>query len=283
MYTETYANYGKCVGFERGGTKVLVTLDLGPRIIWFGTPDFNFLGEDRERNVDKGGEYFDENFGAGTKWYLYGGHRVWKSPEDLETYVPDNGAVEADIREFGGTFTCRAAKNFDYTLDLELAEDGSLTVRDIVTNKGERRRIAVWGLTVMAKGGRMILPTNDKVDDLNPVQNLVFWPYNIPGDSRFEATRGHISLAWANDPRAIKIGTMAKKGVAYYILDGKAMKWECPFEEGEYGDFSCNFESYTNDHILEVEWLSPKRELLPGECAVLTEKWSMTAPPEFAE
>ena len=33
MYTETYANYGKCVGFERGGTKVLVTLDLGPRII----------------------------------------------------------------------------------------------------------------------------------------------------------------------------------------------------------------------------------------------------------
>ena len=89
MYTETYANYGKCVGFERGGTKVLVTLDLGPRVIWFGTPDFNFLGEDRDRNVDKGGEYFDENFGAGTKWYLYGGHRVWEAAEGPETYVPD--------------------------------------------------------------------------------------------------------------------------------------------------------------------------------------------------
>lgn len=279
MKTEIYGNYGKCARFERGGTKVLVTLDLGPRIIWFGTETVNFLNEDRERNVDKGGEYFDENFGKGTKWYLYGGHRVWKSPEDLETYVPDNAPVEADVREYGGTFTCRVAKGLDFTLDIELDEKGALTVKDIVSNKVDDRTLAVWGLTVMAKGGVMVMPTNDPVDELNPVQNLVFWPYDDPQDARLSSTRERIALKWADNPAAIKIGTFSKKGVAYYVLGDKAMKWECAPEEGVYGDFWCNFESYTNNHILEVEWLSPLRELRRGESATLVQKWSLVAPP----
>lgn len=279
MKTEIYGNYGKCVRFERGGTKVLVTLDLGPRIIWFGTAETNFLNEDRERNVDKGGEYFDLRFGKGTKWYLYGGHRVWKSPEDLETYVPDNVPVEADVREYGGTFTCRVALNLDYTLDLDLDEDGRLTVKDIVTNKGEARTLAVWGLTVMAKGGVMVMPTNEPKDELNPVQNLVFWPYDAPDDDRLSSTRKRIALKWADNPDAIKIGTFTKRGEAYYVLGDKAMKWECAPEEGIYGDFWCNFESYTNNHILEVEWLSPLRNLEKGESATLTERWSLTEPP----
>ena len=78
MKTENYKNYGKCAVFERGGVKVMVTLDVVPRIIWFGTPEFNFMNEDIDRNVSKGGEYFDKTYGKGTTWYLYGGHRVWK-------------------------------------------------------------------------------------------------------------------------------------------------------------------------------------------------------------
>ena len=105
MKTENFKNYGKCAVFERGGVKLMVTLDVGPRIIWFGTDEFNFMNEDLERNVQKGGEFFDEHYGKGATWYLYGGHRVWKSPEDLETYTPDNFPVEADVRGNGGTFT----------------------------------------------------------------------------------------------------------------------------------------------------------------------------------
>ena len=41
MKTENYKNYGKCAVLERGGVKVMVTLDIGPRIIWFGTEDLN--------------------------------------------------------------------------------------------------------------------------------------------------------------------------------------------------------------------------------------------------
>lgn len=67
MKTENYKNYGKCAVFERGGVKVMVTLDVGPRIIWFGTPEFNFMNEDIDRNVSKGGEYFDKTYGKGRR------------------------------------------------------------------------------------------------------------------------------------------------------------------------------------------------------------------------
>lgn len=31
-----YKNYGKCVKFEENGMVVMVTIDVGPRIIYFG-------------------------------------------------------------------------------------------------------------------------------------------------------------------------------------------------------------------------------------------------------
>lgn len=283
MKTLTYKNYGKCACFERGGTKVLVTLDIGPRIIYFGTDEFNFLNEDLDRNVDKGGEYFDENFGAGTKWYLYGGHRVWKSPEDLETYTPDNVPVECEEREFGGTFVCRVAKNLDYALEVDLDEKGALKVVNRVTNKGAERELAVWGLTVAAKGGIMVLPLNEPVDELNPVQNLVQWPYNEIGDERLTVGKRYLVLRQTEKENAIKIGAYTKKGRAYYVLGGKAMKWQYKVEDGVYGDFWCNFESYTNNHILEVEWLSAVKKLGKGETATMTETWSIVDVPENTE
>ena len=51
------------------------------------------------------------------------------------------------------------------------------------------------------------------------------------------------------------------------------MKWECTPDEGVYGDFFCNFESYTNAHILEVEWLSKQVTLKKGESHTMTETW----------
>lgn len=271
-----YKNYGKCALFERNGVQVMVTLDVGPRIIRFGTAELNFLNEDLDRNVSNGGDYFDENFGKGTRWYLYGGHRVWKSPEDWETYTPDNGPVEYEASEYGGSFVCRAAKRFDYTLEVLLDEKGGLTVKNKIGNKSSApAELAVWGLTVAAKGGTLVLPLNEPADELNPVQNVVYWPYDDLVDERLKVGKKYLTLKQTSRENAIKVGTFAKKGRAYYILGGKAMKWECLPEKGVYGDFWCNFESYTNNHILEVEWLSPLKELPAGGEVSMTEKWSV--------
>ena len=63
-----------------------------------------------------------------------------------------------------------------------------------------------------------MLPLNDPVDDLNPVYNLVRWPYNDPADARLRVGGKFLTLRQTDREDAIKIGTFAKKGEAYYAV-----------------------------------------------------------------
>ena len=103
-----------------------------------------------------------------------------------------------------------------------------------------------------------MLPLNDPTDDLNPVYNLVRWPYNDPHDARLRVGEKFLTLRQTDRPEAIKIGTFAKKGEAYYVVGDKAMKWECTPDEGVYGD---------------LEWLSKQVTLKKGESHTMTETW----------
>src|SRR5713226_1650682 len=69
-----------------GEVELVVTGDVGPRIIRYG-----FVGG---QNIFK--EYADQIGKTGEKeWQIRGGHRLWVGPEDLtRTYALDNGPVE---------------------------------------------------------------------------------------------------------------------------------------------------------------------------------------------
>ena len=46
------------------------------------------------------------------------------------------------------------------------------------------------------------------------------------------------------------------------------------YVEGEkYPDLGCNFETFTNNEMLEIESLSPLKTLAPGESVSHTEHW----------
>ncbi len=260
MRIEEYKNYGKCVVFERAGIKAVITVDLGPRIIYYGTDDFNFMNEDVDRNVSKNGEFFDNEYKPGETWYLYGGHRVWKSPEDLYTYTPDNYPIPYTIDEdgFGGEFCSESSKKFRYKLVVKMDKNGCLSVKNVALTRVSGEKFYTWALSVVCKNGTLRVPLNEKVDDLNPVQNLVQWPYNDLADDRVTLTHSHLTVRQTNKPNALKLGLYSKKGRAYYTVGDKTLKWtvEPPKADGKYSDFGCNFETYTNEHILEVEWLS---------------------------
>lgn len=279
-----YKNYGKCAKIARGGLVCLITVDLGPRIIYYGTENFNFLNEDLERNVQKGGEYFDCEFSRGEKWYLYGGHRVWKSPEDMETYTPDNYPVEQILDEdgFGGKFVCRKAKRFVYSLCVRMNEGGVLEIENRVSNPTKSADFAVWALSVVVKGGTLRVPLNEPIDDLNPSQNIVVWPYNDLNDERVTLTHKMLTVRQTEKPEALKLGFMSKKGRAYYSVGDKTLIWQVkkPDTTDYYADFGCNFETYTNCHILEVEWLSPVYKKRNADCVVLKQRLEIVDTPE---
>ena len=102
-YEMKYKNYGNCICLENGTIKLIATIDVGPRIVFFGFCDGqNVLFEDTERN------FYEINKGYGV-WYAYGGHRIWCAPETVpETYLPDNTKVSVEYD--GNTLTLTPAK-----------------------------------------------------------------------------------------------------------------------------------------------------------------------------
>ena len=87
-----YKNFGKCLFISNDLMEVLVTVDIGPRIIKCNLKGKeNMMFEDVERNFSND---VSSMFGEEKTWYTYGGHRIWLSPEGFpETYYPDNDKV----------------------------------------------------------------------------------------------------------------------------------------------------------------------------------------------
>jgi hypothetical protein len=79
-----YNGWQNCLRLENALVDVVITTDVGPRIIRYG-----FLGEENEFAE------LEEHAGqsGGKEWRMYGGHRLWHAPESLpRSYYPDNEA-----------------------------------------------------------------------------------------------------------------------------------------------------------------------------------------------
>lgn len=266
-----YKNFGKCVQFEENGMIVMVTIDVGPRIIYFGDKQNNILKEDLERKVQVYNDAYKDN------WYLYGGHRLWKSPENICTYVADNKPVSYRLNEHGGIFISNIDPKFDYILDIGIKKNKVYIENTIVSKSKNIESIAAWALTVMDIGGELTVNLNKKMDDLNPQQNLVIWPYTDIYDERIKISKEKLVIQQKIGLEPLKLGLFLNTPEAEYSLKG--MKFKCKFKEenttGKYGDFMSNMEIYASGDILEIEGLSSMRDLKCGESVTLYEEWSL--------
>jgi hypothetical protein len=77
-----------------------------------------------------------------------------------------------------------------------------------------------------------------------------------------------------------------EKFIAYH-RDASLFVKTIEFREGAtYPDFGCNFETFTNEEMLEVEALGPLVQLAPGDSTEHTEHWQLfegVAPPPADE
>lgn len=60
---------------------------------------------------------------------------------------------------------------------------------------------------------------------------------------------------------------------AYYREGFLFLKYAARVPGGQYPDYGCNFEIFTNPEFLELETLSPIVPLQPGESTCHTESW----------
>lgn len=272
---------GRIITLSNGTIEFSISLDVGPRIIALNTVGgLNVMYEDTQDFVNKD---CSAVYGEGERWHIYGGHRLWLSPEDLSTYYPDNHPICYELTENGIIVYPKKWQIIDIQpqIAIDFIEKNQLKVTHKVKNLGQKRKLCLWALTVMKAGGTMTFELSKDKPELLPNRNIVLWPYASLSDNRIKITDEQIiakSDIRVSNP--YKIGAFNKDLCAKYCIEesGKAATFikevKSPIE-GIYPDYSCNFESYFSDKIHEVESLSSIEEIDTGHEIEHIEFWQI--------
>jgi hypothetical protein len=277
-----FGDWSKNLKLSNGSVELIITLEVGPRIISFrplnGRNVFKVVAEQSGKSNEP-------------DWKIRGGHRLWTAPEDFDrivegrslTYVLDNSPVEHQIE---GELRARVSHTMahperihrEMIVTLEPSAP-RVTVEHLVTNYGGAPlEFAPWALSVMAENGYAIIPRpplGSHPDDFLPNQIIVVWPFTDLSDKRLRFGQRITKLSQgAGQP--LKFGLRHLQKWVGYILGDQLFLKTIPLIEGAvYPDLGSNFETFTNHEILELESLGPLKKVAPGETVSHVEKWAV--------
>lgn len=269
-----YKGWKNCLEISNRIIDLIATTDVGPRIIRFG-----FVGKENEFC-----EVQDQlGTAGGDEWKIYGGHRLWHSPEDKSrTYQPDNSKIDWNEIKNGVALSQPVEQWTNIKKDMEVimsVDSATVTVNHKLTNKGAWDvELALWALTVMAPGGKEIIPLAYTDTGLLPNMMLSLWPYTKLNDPRICWGEKYIMLQQdINAKTPFKIGLSNEEGWAAYANHGHLfVKQFQHISDVIYPDFSASsYETYTCDFMLEMESLSPLVLLEPEESIEHSEVWKL--------
>ena len=257
--------------------ELIITLDVGPRLISYRTS----AGE----NVFK---TFDAQLGGTgeAEWQSRGGHRFWLAPEHpVLSYLPDNAPVQhRALSDYEVEVENPPADQLPIRKIMRIALDAAstrVTVAHRAENAGQQPfAAATWGLSVMRPGGVELIPVpalGEHPRDLLPNRTIVVWPFTDMSDPRWRWGRRFITLRQANAAPTKAGLAHTERWIAYHRGDSLFLKTIEFDDAATYADRGCNFETFTNEEILEVEALGPLSELAPGESISHTEQWQLFA------
>ena len=275
----TYMNQPNCYKLSNGRVEVIVTTNIGPRIIRYGfVGGENILGEHPAAAVKTT---------LGT-WKPWGGHRLWTAPEAMpRSYSPDNSPIKFKLE---GKNTIRLTQptepktGFQKEMVVTLDPGGShVRVLHRLTNRNQRTiNIAPWALTIMNGngGGTAIIPQEPYRAHsayLLPARPMVFWHYTDLSDPRWRIGKKYIRLrAVPTRTTPQKVGVMNKQGWAAYHRRNTLFVKRYPHKAGaSYPDYGCNTETFTNGNFIEVETLGHLENLQPSATSEHIEHWHL--------
>lgn len=285
MQVIEYRGWKNNLLLTNGQVELIVTLDVGPRVIAYRLPGgFNVM-----KNYDSmmGGT-------GEAEWQIRGGHRFWLAPEDLtRTYFADNRPVQWEAT---GPLSVKitAPPEVEYgvqkVMHLSLAPTGTkVQVTLTVTNLGSTStELAPWGPTVMASGGVEIIPLPSKAPhpghvsnakspaDFGPNQEIILWPYFDFTDSRWTFGSRYLFLRQDTTKGPTKIGLAHRMGWVGYLNQHTLFVKRFDYREGAvYPDLGTRYQTFSNEDMLEMETVGELVQLAPGASASLHESWEL--------
>jgi hypothetical protein len=280
-------NLPNCLKLSNDDAELIVTTDIGPRIVHYAlAKGENILGGS-PGVLDKPNQ-----------WQLWAGHRIWIGPEHpVRSYGPDNGPIghmPEGPRSVKLIQPVEPTTHVQKELVVTLDERGpGVTVEHRLTNRGTApTELATWGLTIMNGNGTAILPQEPfkrHEDEFLPARPLVLWHYTDLSDPRWQHGPRFLRLTGdASKSTPQKVGIMNKVGWVAYARQGLLFVKRIPYDpKATYTDHGSNTEVYTEAAFFEVESLGPLVTLAPGQTAMHKERWflfpGVTIPKDDAE
>lgn len=271
----SYAGWSNCYRLTNGKVELIVTSDVGPRVVRFGFIGGQNLFAEIAGHMGASGEQH---------WMARGGHRLWVSPEVMpDTYALDNSPVDATVTDDRISLLqpVESETGLRKEMTLEFTQTGDVKVTHRIENTGEQtRRMAPWALTQMAPGGTAIAtfpPRGGHNEQLQPTNPLVMWAYTDFSDPRWLLTKHYLVLKQDSSisvPQ--KAGFFNEHTRAAYLLgsDLFVKRYEAnPLVP--YPDYNCSFEVFANSEFLELETLGPLADLMSGFSVTHVEHWSL--------
>lgn len=277
MEKVNYLNQPNCYKLSNGAVEVIVTTDIGPRIIRYAFIEGdNILGEVPDSIIKTE---------LGT-WKPWGGHRLWTAPEaNPRSYAPDNSPLEFESESPLSIRLLQPVEpqtgiQKEMTVTLDPAGSGLTILHRLTNHNLWSINVAPWALTIMNGGGVAILPQEPYrswEEELQPARPLVLWHYTNLSDPRWSIGQKYIQLKTDEMLMAPqKIGIANKQGWAAYYRQSNLFIKQFNYVEGAvYPDYGSNNEIYTAASFIEIESLGPLRQLDPGASAVHEESWSL--------
>ena len=273
-----YKGWDNCVRLSNELVDMIITTEVGPRIIRYG-----FIGDENEFCE------FPEQIGkkGGDDWRIYGGHRLWHAPEQMpRTYYPDNYPVNIELTD--GVLRLiqpvESTTGIQKEMDIFLHEDSS---RVLVTHRLRNRSVsdaelAVWALTVLDAGGTAIIPLPPRQthsENLSPVNSFALWAYTDFSDPRWSLGSRYLLLKHDREctgPQ--KIGVSVPAGWAAFARNNHLFLKQFFYSPSSiYPDMGSSVEVFTNDVMTELETLGPITRIAPGKQVEHVETWDLVS------
>lgn len=272
-----FMGWKNCLRLDNGAVELIITTDVGPRIIHFG-----FVGGRNELCV------WEEQAGltGSDEWRCYGGSRLWHGPEvGARCYEPDNHPVDYEATQDGVILRQRVEENSRIRKETRVAlgEGAKVALDYRLTNEGPwDARLCAWVLTLMRAGGTLVVPLEKPVRGIAPNSVLpsgawAIWPYSTLADRRLSILEDYLLLR--QDPSIsdlFKLGLPVPEGWAAYVNDGHMfVKSFAHDPRAAYPDFNSSFEVFCCERFMEVETLSPMATLESGQTLHHREVWHL--------
>jgi len=254
----SYGGWENCYKLANNQIELIVTADVGPRVIHFG-----FIGKE---NMFK--QYPDQmGVTASNEWLNFGGHRLWHAPESQpRTYFPDLEPVLVQEITNGLVLTQKPEPTTGIQKQIQItlspSEPEVKLTHALINHNLWAIEAAPWSISVMAPGGVAILPLPPRgphPEFLLPTSRISLWPYTNLSDPRYKFYEKYILIR--QDPgkdTPQKIGLFASDGWAAYANNNCCFIKQVPIHfEGIYPDMGVNFEVFTDSQMLELEALGP--------------------------